>query len=138
MWVEQSLLLICCTELVYGTCLFFLHTLYIPHGPRLFFPNFVLFSTADARLREDQDRIVKQQVVDQMGRDMCQTIVIFLYLHPKLSSLSLCLLWQRMFSDQFRVALAFAPSLYFTHSGCSCVLPDKQRHKGRIAVIGEE
>lgn len=42
-------------------------------------------------------------------------------------SLTVCLPWQRLFSDQLRVALASAPSLYSAHSGCipCCCQPSR-------------
>lgn len=73
-----------------------------------------------------------------MGKDTCKTPVIFLYLHPQLSPLDVCLLWQWLFSDQFCVALASAPSLYSAHSGCipACcqtnkLVPVAEREKER-------
>lgn len=66
--------------------------------------------------------------VNQMGRDTCQTTIIFLYLHPRLPSLSLCVyLGSRCSRIRSVLPWPLPPSLYSAHSGCipACCQPSR-------------
>lgn len=85
---------------------------------------------------QSRSTYLRLQDANQMGRDTCQTTIIFLYLHPRLPSLSL-----RVYlgSGCSRISSVLpwplAPSLYSAHSGCipACCQPSRP-----VPVAGRE
>lgn len=102
------------------------------------FPPFLYF-IQPAMLSSEQTGIANAPGCESDGEGyMSKHYNLSIFTSTSLISLTVCLPWQWLFSDQICVALASAPSLYSAHSGCipSCCQPNRpvqvaQRHRGR-------
>lgn len=78
-------------------------------------PGSTTVTFSDAFLREKAP-----ECESDGGRCMSKHHNLSIFASSAPISLTVCLPWQRLFSDQLGVSLASAPSLYTAHSGCTC------------------
>lgn len=96
-------------------------------------------SACEDLIRADRDSWCSRMRIRWGGDTVSNHHNLFIFTFTAPISLTVCLPWQWLFSDQLCIALASAPSLYSAHSGCipACCQPtgcssgrERERERG--------